>query len=210
MSREHRSFQGVMRAASVSQGKERTRAGDFKIPVEARIIRGDEPGELSIILPYPSEWIRETGRRRWFSWIYTYQINGVRTDELVDALEALGGLKKLKDGSYKAVARPLRAGESRFSGVMRGDTRNPATRDWWHNVEARMLATDVVGEVILQLPNPDMYMQQTGLGAAYDWRGSCLIERVSIQGLTDALLGLGLLEKAGNEAFNIAANPPVR
>jgi hypothetical protein len=97
MPRSHEFVIGEMR------GNVETPDGNYVQDVEVRIIRGDRPHEVSILLPNFDRYVEE---RDDYSWIDPHQVNGINVIELVDALVGLGQLEHLPNGSYRIPDNP--------------------------------------------------------------------------------------------------------
>lgn len=99
MPRRHEAIEGQMNASTEGD------YGHEHHAVEVRVIRGDEPGTIILILPDAPRFrmMAEAGEN--YDWTDQHKAQ-VSVSDLLDALEGLGQLVKLPDGGFKISDNP--------------------------------------------------------------------------------------------------------
>lgn len=100
MPRNHEAFEGTMNASAEGD------PGHEQHPVEVRILRGVNPGTISILLPNAVRSRKVKGQDGGYDWTDPHQVDNVPIEELVNALVGLGQLEKLPDGSFRVAENP--------------------------------------------------------------------------------------------------------
>ncbi|HKZ34954.1 MAG TPA: hypothetical protein VJ179_03775, partial [Patescibacteria group bacterium] len=73
---------------------------------EVRILRGDTPGKVSIILPNAQRYRLTLQQGEQYDWTDSYAVHGVQVSQLVDALIGHGQLERLPDGTLAIPENP--------------------------------------------------------------------------------------------------------
>ena len=99
MPRRHEAIEGQMNASTEGD------YGHEHHTVEVRVIKGDEPGTVIILLPNAPRFRKMTEEHNIYDWVDADQAQ-VPVSKLLNALEGLGQLEKLPDGSFRVSDNP--------------------------------------------------------------------------------------------------------
>ena len=100
MPRRHEAIEGQMNASTEGN------SGYEHYGVEVRILRGDSPGTVSIILPNAPIFRHVAEQGEPYDWTDPHQVDGVQVSQLVDALVEHGQLERFTDGTLAIPENP--------------------------------------------------------------------------------------------------------